>query len=791
MVGPERPAPAAKAGYSTVMTPSKPVKRGVRFSTRPLALAPAAVAVFLLSAPVRSETLQAPQGGRAISIGQNRVVCGSLPAGWTATSDRKSVRPPESVGQVDVVEVAVANEIAACARSKVPVSLVVTKPWPQFDPAATVFFPDEGRLDVKGSGLEGAQFFWQAPDRSGQQTCLGSVKDGKVERCTIPVDRNLPSDTVLRWLPVGAKDGADVTTFDAEGNRVSASALTLQPARIVLGQVFPTVETLDISQGIGTLPLVHPKTVAAVDCGLARCDLNGGDLLVRGVPPPATQVSIIVRLAPRVFLAKGTRLDTSASATFTVSRCQMAVVSGPPVREAEEPRILVKMLDRCRSNARLRWLVDTTPAEVVREVRSSDGDYVLLRTSSLASGSVTITASRADAAGGVIGSVVASTMRSPRPLATLDLPGHGPIDFVPTNRDAVWSVGGILHGKLVPLEVGGVYTIRADKDRTLIRGERGTSGFTSLRYAYRRDDLPKGFDDVNLAIITESIQRPLRQASVPAPFAASATHKAPLAEFLCATKGGGVAPLPSGVPLRIPFFARDTCRVVIHQERLLPEEGDQEIVLDIEVTKANGSKRSDASVSERMVLHSGGEPRVFFLKGVTEQFDQVVVRLSHVVDETRYVLGAQGRQTPPSLQWSATVEGGRVRLYVSLNVPAGLYRINEPAASLTLNFGVLGRLTWLDRQGKEGLVGLETGVLGASLIPQQYNNSPPFPPTLVTLLGLGLRVEVGQGAAVGVHLWGAYEFRSQYNYGSDSRAATHWSLLFGPSISIGNVGTNL
>jgi hypothetical protein len=90
---------------------------------------------------------------------------------------------------------------------------------------------------------------------------------------------------------------------------------------------------------------------------------------------------------------------------------------------------------------------------------------------------------------------------------------------------------------------------------------------------------------------------------------------------------------------------------------------------------------------------------------------------------------------------------------------------------------------------------LETGVLGASLIPQQYLTTLPFPPTLVTLLGIGLRVEVGQGAAVGVHLWGAYEFRSAYAYTSSNGTAhadaTHWSLLFGPSISIGNIGTNL
>jgi hypothetical protein len=537
--------------------------------------------------------------------------------------------------------------------------------------------------------------------------------------------------------------------------------------------------------------LVHPDAVASVECGLARCDLGDGGIVVRGVPAQSTQVSVTVRLAPRFSFSRGEHLDNSASATFSVSRCPLAVASGFPLRDADQPQILLKMLDRCRTTARLRWFIGTEPAEVVREVRSSDGDYVLLRGSPLSSASVTITVARADSAAGVIGSVITPTASAPRPQSTLELPGHGPIGFIPTNRDALWSVGGVPHARLVPLDLPGVYGVHTEKERTLVRGDRNTSGFTNLRYAYRRNDLPKGFEDVNLAIITESIQRPLHEASVPVPFGPTPTRKDPLAEFVCADKAGKVNPMPAGKPLRIPFSARETCRVVVHQERLQPEDGEQEVVLDIEVTKAGGGKRSEASVSERMVLRPGGEPKTFYLKGVTEQFDQVTVSLSHVVDESRYVLGTHGKQTPPSQQWSATVEGGRLRLYVSLNVPAGLYRINAPAASLTLNFGVLGRLTWLDRHGKEGLLGLETGVLGASLIPQQYINSSPFPPTLVTLLGVGVRVEIGQGAAVGVHLWGAYEFRSEYFYGDNNSRATHWSLLFGPSISIGNVGTNL
>jgi hypothetical protein len=65
-------------------------------------------------------------------------------------------------------------------------------------------------------------------------------------------------------------------------------------------------------------------------------------------------------------------------------------------------------------------------------------------------------------------------------------------------------------------------------------------------------------------------------------------------------------------------------------------------------------------------------------------------------------------------------------------------------------------------------------------------------------MGLGLRVDIGQGAAVGVHLWGAYEFRNEYFYAPEGAAtgdplhkATHWSIIFGPSLSIGNVGINL
>jgi hypothetical protein len=62
---------------------------------------------------------------------------------------------------------------------------------------------------------------------------------------------------------------------------------------------------------------------------------------------------------------------------------------------------------------------------------------------------------------------------------------------------------------------------------------------------------------------------------------------------------------------------------------------------------------------------------------------------------------------------------------------------------------------------------------------------------------LGARGEVTQ-SSVNLHAWIAREFRKDACTDSTMSPATsscqlasHWSFIFGPSISIGNIGTNL
>jgi hypothetical protein len=744
----------------------------------------------------RAEVLQVPEGGRAIPVVSSGVVCGPVAGGWTLENDRRSVRPPSGTETSfsRAIDVKVAPSQDACAGSKQTVTLWATGRWPDLDPAGVLFAPDEGRVELRGQRLVGVQIQWQSSGKTqqtGQDSCVEPTTSGKSQVCVVPLDRSLRSDATLRWLPAGARFGADVTTFDQDGRKVDPATFVLRPARVVLNQLLPNAATVDVSQGTGVVPLPHPRAVVAADCGQARCEISDEGLVVRSVPAGATNLSVRLRLAPRVFVARGETLETAVTASLPIYQCPLQVVSGLPLRDADDSQIVVRLPEQCTRSGNMRWLAGAEPAEVARRVKATDALYVLLRIGRVVGDKVTITAMRADSEGGIIGSVTTRTAPAPRPRASLELPGYGKVEFIPTNRDAVLTVGGAgERAKLVPLSLDGVYAVSSAKGRYLIRGDENAGGFVSLRFGYRVEGLPQELSGANLAVIHEQVQRAVREASVPAPFGTSAERDEPLAELVCADEKGQPWRVPPGKPVRIPYESRDTCRVLVHQERLRPQDGVQEIVLDIDVVPATGGRRSE---SERMVLRPGGDVRTFWVREPTAQFDRIVVRLSHVIDESRYVLSPTARKGLPAVQWTATVEGGWARLYATVSIPAGLYRVTRPTGQLTLNFGVLSRITYLNRDGKEGLVGLELGLMGVGLI-QRQGAIRDWPPTIAAVAGLGLRVPIGGGgAAIGINAWGVREFRDEYYIDSDNRSdpASRWAFIFGPSISIGNVGTNL
>jgi hypothetical protein len=776
---------------------------------RPALLFAAVLGGLLVARSGAAAVIALPLGGRAAEVMPGgRTLCGPLPAGWALDRDRRSVRPPAAASSAPrTIEAKTAGEGESCERSQQSVTLVATGAHPAIDPASVLFAADEGRLEIEGERLAGLQILWRAPSRDssaappgrqGSDVCLAPspLPGGRGERCVIPLQPGLPWDTALQWLPPGVLAQEDVRVFDLHGTLLPPARMLLRPARVHISQVVPLSATVDVSLGPARVPVIHPGAVGAVECGQARCELAEGGIVVRSVPSPASQVTLRLRLAPRVQLVRGETRESQVSLTLPLVQCQLSLASGAPLRETDDSRIVLRVDPRCaREGERARWSIDGEVVEERRVQRSGDTLFVILRAGRLLGERVTIAARRPDLDGTIIGSLSATTIAAPRPRVTLELPRHGKVEFIPTNREAVLTVAGAgERGRLVPLAVEGAYSVRPGPGHHLVRGDENAGGFIALRFGYRAEGLPAELGPVDLAVVTERVQRAVREASVPAPFSTQAGTAEALVELTCADRKGGEVRVPPSRLFKLPFEAKDTCRLVLHRQRLKPEFGSQEVLLEVDVRGADGSRRPEPSFSERLILTPGGDPRVIPLRSGTEEFDRVVVRLSHVLDENRYALSPTGARGLPSVQWPLVVEGGRLRLYATAAIPAGLYRMNKPTGQLTLNFGVLSRITWLDDHGKEGLLGAEVGLMGMGLI--QRPGAIEYPPTIGAVAGVGIRVSLGGGAAVGVHVWGAYEFRDHFNYypGPDpgtQRRAPKLAFIFGPSISIGNVGTNL
>ena len=181
--------------------------------------------------------------------------------------------------------------------------------------------------------------------------------------------------------------------------------------------------------------------------------------------------------------------------------------------------------------------------------------------------------------------------------------------------------------------------------------------------------------------------------------------------------------------------------------------------------------------------------------------DRIQVRVRHVIDDVRFTGEGATTGNAAAAQWTVVCGQGWLRFYATMAFPSGLYRVSDPTGQMSLSFGVLSRLVFLDRTGKDGLIGIELGAISVGLAGNA--SIPSFPPTLATIAGVGIGIPLGNAgqptqASLNLHAWISREFRSDFNYfavddpgHTRPLQASHWALIFGPSISIGNVGTVL
>ncbi len=759
-------------------------------------------ALLCLARTARAETIEAPVGGKPVPLGEARVACVANAGGWRTEPGGHAVKPPTAETAVgNIVELRVAPSFTDCPRATAAVRLVATAAWPTFDMSSATLALDEGRLEARGHGLHGVLVTWPTETGRASDTCRDLKAEGGVETCAWGVPKTLPADpsvSPLRWLPAGAQLGPDSALYDADGRITAPDGFAIIPSRVELLDLLPPDASVDVSSGVGRAPFTHPDAVAGVDCGAARCSVENAQLVMQAAPASAATVDVKFRLVPHVVFTRKGPPDAQPVLRVSIVRCPMSVVSGAAIRGTESARTVLRVEGGCMHDVTaLRFFVGGRQADVTQTETAKDAAYVVINLGTIDAPSISITAVRGETEGTVVAVARTETRTAPVIRTVIEVQGFPPIDFIPNNRPATVLFPQVSPAELTLLPIEGVYDAKREASATTVQGDANAVGLVALRFGYRIPTLPAPLDKVDLAVLYDSLQRSVKEANVPAPFGLSAFTAIPLVEIECNEGSDGVKRATPGITLTLPFSARDACRLVIHRERLSPEYGTQRLSLEIEVNKLDGSSRPDGHVTQTLILRAGPEPRIAWIKGIAAPYDRVVVRLSHVADEAHYLGASDIISGAPTVQWTLLFGTGHVRLYATTAIPTGLYRFGNSTGSgvLSLSLAVITRLTWLDSEGHEGLLGLEGGIMAFG-----FTNSQAQALTEVGVVaGVGLSIPLaGAGsptqASINLHAWVEQRISQQVTALPTPEMpvpvnASARAVIVGPSISFGNIGT--
>jgi hypothetical protein len=759
-----------------------------------------AVALLLAADTANAEFLHAPIGGRAVPLGGGRVACESPAGDWEAEPGSRLVRPPHQEAAIGrAVELKVAASSTACAESETRITLIAVDRYPAIDPVSLVFSPDEGRLDAAGSRLLGVAFGWKSGANQGFDVCHDVWTNEGIEHCSWGVARNASADlnvTTFSWLPRGGRSDPQSTFYDGAGRMMPPESFVLRPSRVLLSRLVPADAAVDLATGQGEVPLVHPEAVGSADCGQLTCEMVEGRLIVRGASSLVSNIDIRLRLVPHVFFMRKEQPEAQVTVKLPVMHCPMSIVSGAPVRNNDEAKVIVKLDRRCANDLpSVRFVTRDGSLKVLQTHTERDATFVLLSLGRIGGDTLTISAVRGEAEGIALAVAYTPTRAAPQVRARIELPTQPNLDFIPNNRWAsvhVSSAGE--HQHFVPLPLEGVYMVQEHPGGPArIRAEPNAAGLVTLRFGLRSNRLPAGLDQIDLAVLEDPLQRGTRESNMPAPLVAT-KEREPLVEFLC---GGGSVPtkhIEVGVTAYLSFDLRDTCRVVFHRDRLQPDDGTQKIHFEVDVLRPDGMIRPEGHIAEVVIVRAGADPRYAWIRGITDPFDRVRVRVSHVADDDHYIGASELKTGAPAAQWTAVMGVGKFRLYGTSTIPAGLYRFgfgdggSQSSGVLQLNFGVISRLVSLDKEGHEFPLAIETGVLVFGITnSRSMTGEQLFQVGVVAGLGFAVPIanrSMPSQASVNLHAW------FEYNVMREAEGS-RYALIFGPSISIGNVGTSL
>jgi hypothetical protein len=660
---------------------------------------------------------------------------------------------------------------------------------------------DDARLQLRGGPLASAVIWLRIGAGPWRAEICPENTDDDVEdsECAVPgtgddVQAVLAGAglEVLR-LPPGSPTTAGATppelwskeAGEAKVRQAPLDALRVPLRRLVINSPLLHAAWVDAWREQSSLALAVPGVVASVSCRPAGCWLSeDGKSLVVTPPSAGDALTITVRLRDRIWMRQGEGFVNNVTLPLPVARCQVRSPIHTVLGGTQDHRLPLVFGDGCPAD--LSGLtVDTVPPSGAFVERAVDRHMdVRLGRVSPRIDALELRVLRASTRG-LVGTVRFDVRSGFGPIqVNLIDPKLREIPVIPTNREVrlLWAAADPSLAKaIMPVPVPGYYSLRRDGANTWIRGETRMPGVVPLRFAYVMEE--SGSSEP-LVLFETDAHFPVRPVNVPVSLAPDDPHTGRLFSVYCRTPGDSderaIAP---GDLVSLPYGARGSCRLRVDRGLLTDRNGVQRIRVTVSVTSPTGTARS-GGFSQVLVLAADNDVDSVWLgaNADTRPFDHVSVQIAHDNQPGHYITEGEASDLP-ARRYQMIFGDARMRLYGSAAVPTGLYRIarGESGGILQFSAGALVRLAFLNTEGREYPFDFEFALLGTNLSGKA---------DLSMVAGIGLTVPLlnpqeSAQAAIGIHAWAEY---APTRSGSKGRP---FGVIFGPSISFGDFGTNL
>ncbi len=697
-----------------------------------------------------------------------------------------------------------------CAAPRVE-TLVGVGPLPR-EPAWAEIDLDRGLAFLRGAELSNRPIWWRDEGAAtfSSSVCPSVTLENQIERCEIPIPVATlhaalprgPSGLVILRLPSGMPPpGEPFVLWDRHGAPRPLEAFRVPVRRYVLDQPPVRAAPLEAWRSEAALPVAWPGAVEAASCETSCRLSDEGDRLV--VTPPESGASLAVQLELRdgVALRGPHGLVSKAVVTLPLARCQLRPLAPALLGGVDDHRLPLALGESCPHGPQDLTVETSPPSASAVLSQSADGRRLVVSLGhvparGLPSLDVRLLSGTTHA---LVGSVtVPITEGHLGTRARLVDPQIGELDAIPTNRRVRVDLlvpDPSLAPALTPESLPGYYQVLGSRPRLEIQGTAPSGGTIPILVGYRPIEAGLGPEEPPLAVFSAEPGYKVRPVSVPISLAPEEPRANRFIAVLCRGAGGGERRILPGETVNLPFESRHSCRLRIDRGAITPEEGPQRLRLTLAVSHSDGTAAPGGFSKLLAIAPLPGHESVWIEPSVpVKPFDHVHVSLAHEPGDPYAAGDGVGGVTGQEL--TLIFGNERLRLYGSATIPTGLYRLTSgpDAGVVAFSAGALLRLAALDREGKEFPIDLEVGLFGTDLAAAPIAPGVPGPSAELSIVtGLGLTVPILNAnqptqASVGIHAW--FEYSPTVIPVPAQHYAQQLSFIFGPSVSIGDIGAN-